>query len=180
MSANESTVFMVRHRVSSGAEARYEAWLEKIVPKAATYPGHQGTHVVRPSVVGGEYVFMLRFATPDDARTWIESEDRRRLVAEVSDIIAKDETLVRPGIDFWFTLPAEKRPPAWKQWLITTAVIAPLTMVVPAVYAPLFDAVPWLSTYGVRHVLVAATIVALVTFLIMPRLVRALRRWLYA
>ncbi|MDC0720363.1 hypothetical protein [Nannocystis bainbridge] len=180
MSTDESTVFMVRHRVKTGARPRYEAWLEKTLRTANGYPGYQGRHVVRPSALDGEYVSMLRFATVDDARRWIESDDRRDLVAEIREIIETDDTLLKGGIDFWFTLPAEGRPPAWKQWLVTTSVIAPLTMLVPPLLAPLFEAAEPLGAYGVRHVVTAAVIVAIVTFVIMPRYVRLLRGWLYA
>lgn len=180
MSADESTVFMVRHRVKAGARPRYEAWLEKILRTANGYPGYQGRHVVRPSEPDGEYVIMLRFATHDDARGWIESDDRRGLVAEIRELIEADDTLLQGGIDFWFTLPTERRPPAWKQWLVTTSVIAPLTMIVPPLLAPLFEAARPLGAYGVRHVVTAAVIVAIVTFVVMPRYVRLLRGWLYA
>lgn len=180
MSRYESTAFVVRHRVRKGAEGRYEDWLRKIVPVAASYPGHQGAHIVRPTPNNDEYVIVVRFSTLDQAKTWIESDDRKRLVKEIDDAISGDDTELKSGIDFWFTPPAEKRAPGWKQWLVTTSVIAPLTMIVPAALKPLFLAVPWLATYGVSHVLVASTIVALVTFVIMPRYVRLLRRWLYA
>lgn len=177
---DESTVFMVRHRVRHGAEPLYEAWLAKILRAATLYSGYQGRHVVRPAVPGGEYVVMLRFASHDEARTWIGSEDRAALIAEVKDIIEHDDTHVRSGIDFWFDLPLERRPPAWKQWLVTTAVIAPLTMIVPLALAPVFEAIPFLGTAGIRHLITAGIIVAFVTFLIMPRVVRAIRGWLYA
>lgn len=67
----------------------------------------------------------------------------------------------------------------WKQWLITTAVIWPLTILVPLLWWPLFQVAPVLETWGLRHGLVAATIVALVVYVVMPRVVRRVSPWLH-
>jgi uncharacterized protein len=52
-------------------------------------------------------------------------------------------------------------------------------MVVPPIFKPLFPAVPPLGLWGIRHGIIASTIVALVVFVIMPRYVRAVSGWLY-
>ncbi|MDI5936443.1 hypothetical protein [Halomonas kalidii] len=46
--------------------------------------------------------------------------------------------------------------------------IWPLTMLVPLLWLLLFALLPALDTWGIRHGLVAATIVPLVTYLFMP------------
>ena len=147
---------------------------------AATYPGHQGANIIRPSKGHSEYVIVIRFSDIKSAKTWIESTDRKNMVEKIKDaLVDGDLTDIKSGIDFWFTPESEARPPAWKQWLITTSVIAPLTMIVPLAFKPVFAAVPFLGTFGVSHILIASAIVGLVTFLIMPRYVHLLRHWLY-
>jgi uncharacterized protein len=179
--ANSATLF-IQHRVRPAEFSRYEAWLHVILATAAQYPGHQGVHIIRPADGDNEYSIVIRFATALDAGRWVESADRARLLKEIVDAIELGDRLqIKSGIDFWFTpsSASRKQPPGWKQWLITTSVIWPLTMFVPPLFNPLFAAVPVLGVWGVSHGVIAASIVALVVFLIMPRYVRLLHRWLF-
>lgn len=179
---SESVTLLIQQQVRPDAIARYEDWLQVIASKAAEYPGHQGVHIIRPSGGGNEYSIIIRFASLADAERWTESADRRRLLAEIADAFElEDRFHIEPGIKFWFTppSPASKKPAAWKQWLITTSVIWPLTLVVPALFKPLFQIAPVLGYWGISHGIIAATIVALVVFYIMPRYVRAVSGWLF-
>jgi antibiotic biosynthesis monooxygenase (ABM) superfamily enzyme len=180
--ARPNISLIIEHVVRPDAIARYESWLPTIMARAGEYPGHQGVHIIRPTAGTSRYTAVLRFATVDDAARWTTSADRRALAAEIADAFEADEQLaVQPGLDFWFTPsagpPRKARP--WKQWLVTTSLIWPLTMIVPAVLSPVFKAVPALGAFGLSHLLVAATIVALVTWLLMPPYVKRVSRWLF-
>lgn len=182
MPDSESVTLLIQQKVRKDSIDRYEKWLAVIMARAATYKGHQGVHVVRPHAGGNDYAVIIRFASLALAEAWVTSDTRKKLVAEIEDVLeAPDQTEIHPGIDFWFTPPTldNPRPKAWKQWLVTTSVIWPLTMLVPALYKPLFVAVPLLGMWGISHGIVASTIVALVVFVIMPRYVRAVYGWLH-
>ncbi|WP_428825564.1 antibiotic biosynthesis monooxygenase [Azonexus sp. IMCC34842] len=177
-----SVTLLIQQSVRPDAIARYEQWLRTIAAKAAEYPGHQGVHIIRPSAGNNEYSILIRFASGVDAERWTSSADRRNLLAEIADAFERDDQFrIQPGIEFWFTppFPAQKKPAPWKQWLITTSVIWPLTMLIPPLFTPVFATVPVLGAWGISHGIVAATIVALVVFLIMPRYVRLVSRWLF-
>lgn len=180
--SGESVTLLIQHRVRADAIARYEHWLRIIAAKAAEYPGHQGVHIIRPAAGNNEYSILIRFASVTDAERWTSSADRQRLLAEIADAFEREDQFhIQPGIEFWFTppSPAQKKPAPWKQWLITTSVIWPLTMLIPPLFQPLFAALPVLGTLGISHGIIAATIVALVVFLIMPRYVHAVSGWLF-
>lgn len=180
--ADDSVTLLIQQRVRPDAVARYEQWLRTIAAKAAEYPGHQGVHIIRPPAGHNEYSILIRFASGADAEHWTSSADRKQLLAEIADAFERDDQFrIEPGIEFWFTppTPAQKKPAPWKQWLITTSVIWPLTMLIPPLFKPLFAALPVLGLWGISHGLIAATIVALVVFLIMPRYVHAVSRWLF-
>lgn len=177
----DQVFLVIRHKVKPEAISAYEAWLLRIIPAAAQYPGHLGVHVVRPPSGHDEYVNVLRFATTSDADLWQTSPERAGLVAEARPHLADTENIeVKSGIDYWFT-PATvtKAPPRWKQWLVTTSVIWPLTMFVPLALEPMFKGVPALQTFGVRHGILASVIVGLVVYVVMPRYVRLLSPWFF-
>lgn len=182
----DSVSFVVRHRVRAGAHTAYEAWLVETMRVAAAFPGHQGVQVVRPAAGGVDYTIIVNFATHDDATRWHRSAERARLIEAVQPHLeVAEQVSVGAGIDYWFQPePARAgeppmKPPAWKQWLITTSVIWPLTMVVPWAFGPVFKALPALGAYGVAHGILAAVIVAIVVWLIMPRYTRLVHDWLF-
>lgn len=179
--ASASVALIIRHKVKLQEIPRYEKWLSVITKAAAKHEGHQGLNVIRPAEGQGEYSIVIHYRDLASAEKWTQSEERKKLVAEISDAFTEDEKPeIHPGIDFWFTPPAlgQKHPAAWKQWLITTSVIWPLTIIIPFLIKPLWAAAPFLATPGIREGIVAAIIVALVVFLIMPRYVRAVSGWL--
>ena len=174
--------FVVRHRVRKDALESYENWLREITVEAAKFPGHLGVQVVRPPFGGNEYVSVVRFASDADATRWSKSHVREQLISRIATCLdGGDSTEIHSGIDYWFTpeLPSQKQPVRWKQWIVTTSVIWPLTMIVPHLYLPVFSKVPVLGTFGISHGIIAGTIVALVIYLIMPRYVRLLSSWLF-
>ncbi len=180
--ANDSATLLIQHRVLSENLARYEAWLRKIMVRAAEYPGHQGVHVFRPPAGGNDYCIVIRYEKAEHASRWLESEDRRRLLEEIEDALEQgDRVEIQSGIEFWFTPQfAISRPvPGWKQWLVTSSVIWPLTMFVPLLFNPLFKRLPILGTWGIQQGILALAIVAIVVFVVMPRYVRLLGKWLY-
>lgn len=178
---SEQVSFIIQHKVKPGHQAEYEAWLHHITFEAAKFHGHMGTQIVRPVPGGDTYEIAVRFANRADADAWIHSPTRRSLVGEVMSHIAEPETLrVKSGIDYWFTSVTEghKAPKVWKQWLATVSVIWPLSMILPLVLERLFAAVPFLGEYGVRHLVSAMCMVALLVWVIMPPYSRLLSKWL--
>ncbi|WP_323751003.1 antibiotic biosynthesis monooxygenase [Marinobacter sp.] len=179
---NSGRSIIIRHTVKSGLRDQYETWLRQIIAAAAQFPGHQGVHIVRPPEGHDTFEIAVRFSHADGAETWLNSDVRRELISDIFPALDSEEHVeIRTGIDYWFTPPTSKakQPTRWKQWLITTAVIWPLTLIVPIVLQPVFDLLPALAIWGVSHGLVAATIVAFVVYLIMPRVVRLVANWLF-
>jgi antibiotic biosynthesis monooxygenase (ABM) superfamily enzyme len=102
------------------------------------------------------------------------------LVSRVSDLLTKgDVHEIRTGMDFWFTPERAKPPKPWKQFLLVLSAIYPLSVIVPSLLIPLFRLVPPLTHPLIRGLLIVAVVVALMTFVVMPRYTRLLTRWLY-
>lgn len=179
---NAGRSIIIRHTIRPQFRERYETWLKQIIAAAAEFPGHEGVHILRPPEGNDTFEIAVRFSSNSAAEAWLGSNIRKELLSSIVFALASDEQLeIKSGIDFWFTPPASKakQPTRWKQWLITTAVIWPLTIIIPVLYQPLFNIIPAISVWGVRHGIIAATIVALVVYLIMPRVVRLVASWLF-
>ena len=183
LSPDEIVTLVIKHRVKQGQEAQYEAWLRRIVAIAASYPGHLGVDVIRGKADGLHmFTCVLRFCSTDAMQSWLDSAQRRELVAEAAPMLADgDLTEVNPHNEFWF-VPASDTPPPprWKQAVVTFCVICPLTLLIPLLWGPVFRAFPLLGNYVIGTALVTITIVLLVVYLLMPQATRLFAPWLNA
>ena len=173
---------VIGHELKPDAGPRYEQWLARVIPVAARFPGHRGVNVIRPAAGTSSYTVTIHFDTLDHAQDWFRSEARRQLVEEVEPLLAKAEKVdTVTGLEFWF-MPqsaAQKQARRYKQFLLTLSVIYPLTLIVPWALRPLTSALPALQHVLVDHLMVAALIVGLMTYVVMPRYTRWMAGWLY-
>ena len=173
---------VIRQRPKADAVDRYEAWLKEITPLAQQFAGHQGVNIIRPQNASGAYTIVLHFDTTSNLRKWLESEARQRLIQRIRPLLRDNEDIdIKTGLEFWFTPAAggmHAKP--YKQFLVTLSVIFPLTIVVPWLLQPLLEWVPVLARPVIRHFVIAATIVAAVTYVVMPHYTRLISRWLYS
>lgn len=179
----QGSTTVITHRVKASSVGDYEAWLQRIIPQAKSYPGHWGVQVIRPIGSGNSaYTVLLRFDTEAHAQAWMRSPERARLVDEVQAFLEDDEKFtVKSGLDFWFT-PEEVRakvPVRWKQFLITWSAIFPLVALIPLVLNPLLDAVGVSENRYVRVGFLTFCVVFLVVYVVMPRYTRLVHKWLF-
>ncbi|MDE1164650.1 MAG: antibiotic biosynthesis monooxygenase [Pseudomonas sp.] len=174
---------LVRHRIKHGKESHYEEWLRTTIAKAREFPGHLGIDVMRGHNGGlAQFTMVLRWASADQLKFWLESDTREALVLEAQPWLADgDQTEVKSEREFWFTpvdAGAPNPPPRWKQACITFMVILPLSFLVPLLWKPVFGVLPWLGGYVPANVVITASIVLLVVYVFMPRVTRLFSGWL--
>jgi antibiotic biosynthesis monooxygenase (ABM) superfamily enzyme len=176
-----SVAFIITHTIKAGQEKRYEDWLGAILSAVSSFRGYLGREIFRPAHGSRTYTTIVRFNSHEHLNDWAESELRRSYVNRVSDLLEEgDQHEIRTGIDFWFTPAGIKPPKRWKQFLLTLSAVYPLALILPAVLGPLFSLMPPpLNDHLVKSFAAAASLVALLTFVIMPRYTRLVKRWLY-
>ena len=180
MDHSQSVAFIITHTIKAGEEERYEAWLMDMLSAVSRAPGYLGREVFRPAQGRRTYTSILRFDVYDHLNAWAESDARHALVSQVSDLLTKgDVHEIRTGIDFWFTPEHTKPPKPWKQFLLVLSAIYPLSLIIPALFTPLFRVTPPLTHPLLRGLFIAAVVVGLMTFVVMPRYTRLVKRWLY-
>lgn len=180
--ADTGVSIIIRHKVLAANRSAYEAWLKKIIPAAANFPGHQSVHIMRPAQGGEQFEIAVRFASEALAHNWLNSAERIALVEEASQLFYEHEILeIYNGIDFWFSAPtaANKVATRWKQWLITTLIIWPLTYWVPRLMQPVYAQLSVPAEFGIQQFFSVVIIVGLVVYFFMPRVVKLVAAWLF-
>ena len=167
---------VVTWRIRKGREKEFEAWRHEIASAAHQFPGHMGVNVILPGSTEREYVVIFRFDTYDHLRAWQDSDIRRELLKKAEPFRETPPSYrLESGLEYWFTpTGVPTSPPRWKMALVTAVGVWPASMLVPWLLTPLMRGLP----SALQALLVAVGIVILLTWVIMPLLVKALKRWL--
>jgi uncharacterized protein len=170
---------IVRRRVKPGREDDYEAWLKKLTTAAHDLPGYLGADFQRPGSGSREYISIFRFATLADLQNFETSDLRARALAEVEPMVEGDAVWDRlTGLEFWFSPPKGTQvpqPSPHRMALLLIIVVFVLVLLLNLTLGPFMEGWPL-----ALRVLVTVTLqVLLMTYLIMPRLTRALARFIY-
>jgi len=175
VSASGVTV-VVRRTVRPEATEAFEVWLRRIIDVASTFPGHGGGEVIRPPAGRHDWVVIFRFETVAQLEAWETSDACRTMLAEAEPMTVTSTIERFSGFDFWFRPPAgAAKPPPWKMALVTLLGLYPQVLWLAPV---LQDAMGDLPGPLVTLVSVGA-IVVLMTWPVMPLLVRLFAPWLF-
>lgn len=171
----------IARRVKPGHEAEYESWIDGITKVAQTFPGHMGISALPPSdVTAGDYVIIFRYDTYEHLREWEESEERAAWLSKLEGLVEGDARIQRvTGLEFLFPLaevPAATPPPSpHKMAAILIVVVFCLVTAINLVFGHWLAQLPLLA-----RILVLVTLqVLLMTYVVMPRVTRLLKPWLY-
>jgi antibiotic biosynthesis monooxygenase (ABM) superfamily enzyme len=178
LSPSPAATEVVTFHVLPGREADFEAWAHDMTTVATGHPGHLGAAWLRPDAMGGAYQVVLRFSSPRLLDEWMSSPERAEMVNKLAGIATHSETRqTGTGLETWFSLPGQALPPPpkWKMCLVTFGAVYPLSIVFNWLVAPRVH--DWALL--VRAVFFPVALVPLLTFVVMPRLSRLLRGWLY-
>lgn len=165
---------VLERRVAPSSSKAFEGLVTELVQSAARSASLEGSSVFSTSA--GDYVVLLRFANQSDLDRWHGAPDVADLLRRIDSIaVGADHTLVRSGLETWFSLPgfpsAHGPPAKWKMAIVTWCALLPQVIALGFIVPPL----PF--PFGVA--ISTAIPVAMLTWVIMPRLTRLLSRWLY-
>ncbi len=167
----------VARRVAPGCASDFEDWYEGIIGAASEFPGFLGAGILRPNSAGVEWHVVYRFADSAALSRWESSAERATWLAR-ADSFAEETGVNRvSGLETWFAMPGRTAPapPKWKMFLVTLAAIVPLVLAMNLTIQPLLSGWPL-----VAQVLVfSGTLTGLMTWVVMPRMTMAFRRFLY-
>ncbi|GGN79497.1 antibiotic biosynthesis monooxygenase [Streptomyces albiflavescens] len=180
LDASEAVTVVFTWEAKPGKEAEFERWAHGIETEAAAFAGHRGVTWLRPEGEAGHgrYHAVVRFADTAALDRWMASPQR----AAWQERVRPFGRSVRPkltttGLETWFNVPGlPGRPPArWKMSLMTVLAVYPFALLYDGLVAEHFHSwpLPW------RTLVFPIFLAPLLTYAVMPRLSRVLRRWLY-
>jgi uncharacterized protein len=171
---------IISHVVRLGREQGYEKWFHGIAAEARKFKGHLGVSTIRPpDHAHPEYVVILKFDRYDNLKTWLESDVRHEWIERLQPLIEKPESIqTLTGLETWFSLPNKSLkapPPKYKMAIVTWLGVFVTQLIVSRLLTPILSSLPIL----LNQLLTTGLVVALLTYLIMPRLTQLFKHWLY-
>ena len=177
---SETVTTVVRQYVKPGREAEYEAWLKRMTEGAqANFPGYLGVGFHRPETPGGQYRQIFRFDSIEQLEEFERSDYRSKMLAEGSENFAADPSLERmTGLEFWFDPPKGTKvpqPSPHRMALVMIAVVFAMILILSTIIGALTPNWP----QPLRLLLTVTIQVALMTYVVMPRLTPLIARFVY-
>ncbi|MFJ9629336.1 hypothetical protein ACIQPR_24300 [Streptomyces sp. NPDC091280] len=177
MSSNPVTVTVAYH-VVSGREPDFHSWGWSMLGASARQPGFMGGGVLVDR--DAEWHVVYRFASEGTARAWEDSTARAQWDVRAADFARQTGRRSVRGSKVWFdtqtTTPKPLTPPAkWKLWFVNMSAVFPPVLLFNLIILPYLGGLNPL----VRTFLLCLCVTALVTWILMPRLQRFLKKWLY-
>lgn len=181
VTSNPVTVTVAYH-VVPGHEGDFHSWGWAMLAASAQQQGFLGGGVL----VDGEaeWHVVYRFASEGTALAWENSTVRRQWDLRAEGFARQTGRRRVRGPKVWFEAqserpPAPPAPPAppskWKLWFINMSAVFPPVLLFNVIVLPyLGDLNPF-----IRTLLLCLCVTALVTWILMPRLQRFFKKWLY-
>lgn len=177
--ADEVTVVWSR-QAKPGSQAALQDVIDRLAKAMAVAPGFEGVASLRPRAGHPPvYTMVAHFASQADLDAWVSSEIRGRLYAEAEQVSVGGLNVQQAtGLEAWFQMPGQPLvvpPPRYKTAVITWLAIFPLLVLANLIATPLLSQLSPL----VRLLPVSIVLIALMNWVVMPRMTRWFRFWLY-
>jgi uncharacterized protein len=175
-SGTVSTVFA--YRVKGGSREDFDGWRDRINAEARKQPGFVSVESFDSVEDGLPFrVHVVRFDNRENFDLWLASNSRAALFEEVQEYVHEYQVRrIGTGFEGWFDYgrDAAKPPANWRQWLVILGALFPVIMILKALFAPLFEVLP----FPLAFFLLLAVDVAVLTWVIMPQFTRLMNFWL--
>jgi antibiotic biosynthesis monooxygenase (ABM) superfamily enzyme len=168
-------------KVKRGMGDRFREWAERIQTAQARYPGYRGMYLQPPAGGdAGHWTSILRYDTARHLEAWMNSPERRALLAEEREFLESEE-MMRIATAFPGWVPIDPMtgdgPPNWKAAMLVLLGLFPIVMLEMKFLSPVLAASGLHASLGTF--VGNAISVALTSFFTMPWCVRLFGWWLF-
>ncbi len=175
----ELVTVVVSHPVDPEHEGEFLAWQERVTQAERGFPGFRGSELFRP-VPGAQrdWTAIYRFDTDEHLTAWLESPARQRLLDQGRHFGDFELRRISSPFGSWFSFagPGDTAdaPPDWKTALSVLVGLYPTVVLITLAISELWEDGELWETLLLGNVVS----VALLTWVVMPVVARALRFWL--
>lgn len=174
--AGDTVTLVSSVRLRAGTETAHGSLHDEAVAAAGRLGGLVSAELL-PAIPGAQEdtVALFTFATRADLDRWLASAERRHLLAAMDELAEGTRTInVVGGFAGWFGPPDGRTPRRWKQAAAVFVGLLPIALLTTLVLRVVAPDLPLVVTVTAS----AAVNVAILTWLVMPPLTRALSDWL--
>ena len=168
----------ITRRIKPGCEQEFQAALKEFFARSLAESGVQGAAMLVPPPGSGsaEYGIIRSFANPAERDAFYASPlylDWKKRVAPLS--AGEPEARELHGLEAFFRQDSPSLPPTWKMAIATYLGLVPVIMTLALTLGPLIRS--W--NFVMYNLVFNACVVALLTWVVMPLITRALQGWLH-
>jgi antibiotic biosynthesis monooxygenase (ABM) superfamily enzyme len=185
MTSTPVTVSVTRH-IDPDHTEEMVAWVEAGASLAKSFDGFLGVGWMRPGEDSDERHMIYRFADSDALAVWESSPQRAWWLAAAQGRIGASRVERRTGIEGWFDAPqsvetietapsAGQAPPVWKQAVVIWLAFFPLSLLMTWLTTRFLPDVPLVP----RVLGTTVVMTPIMTYLVLPRMTKALGWWLH-
>lgn len=167
----------ITRRVRPGCEAEFQTALREFLVASLTQEGVLGVHMLVPASAAGdsEYGILRTFADAAERDAFYRSPRYAAWLERVAPLsVGGGARRELSGLEAWFR-GTSALPPRWKMATATLIGVYPTSLALSLTVAEVAHDWPLL----LRNLAVAASMVGLLTWLVMPQVTRALNGWLH-
>lgn len=176
---NEPIHIAITRKVRRGREDDFEKELLAFAQRSLAEPGARGVHFLYPNPDSGsnEYSILRTFASVTDREAFYQSKLYREWLISIESLV-EGEPKYRElhGLEAWFHDPDLPDPPIWKMAIATYLGVVPVIMFLSLTLGRLIRSWDFVS----NNIVFNAFVVVLLTWVVMPVIIRVLHTWLYS
>jgi uncharacterized protein len=181
-SNSEPIAVLVSRRPRKGKEREFEQALSDTINTALQFPGHLGVTVLKPQANESEaYRIIVKFDSGKHFQEWYHSPEASHWFDVLARLEEKPANLeMMTGLETWFTVSNGTvrpivPPPRYKMAIVTWLAIFLLIVAINLLFGSFLASLPML----LRTFILTVVLVALMTYVVMPRMIRLFSSWLY-
>jgi uncharacterized protein len=176
------TVLVTRSPRKSN-QKEFEQALSDTIDAALKFPGHLGVTVLKPQRgESNDYQIIVKFASETDYQRWCCSNEAAHWFEILNRLEDKPPNLeIMSGIETWFAVNGSTSrpmipPPRYKMAIVTWIAIFVLIVIINLLFGSFLASLPML----LRSFLLTVGLVGLMTYVVMPQMIRLFSGWLYS